>query len=448
MNNLRAAYLMNENSASTGETKSSQINALIALVAGIKTGKTTIEELLNELENLKFTIDTMKNASINLRPVQPGIEEAGDKYDKLVELFDLLIGEFDNMALYAEEKDDKYLDEPIENIKKYTDEIMTISEEFRKVEEAQPVYSESVFLNDLIRVGKGYAEGKYELEPLINRYNVFREIMLETKAEMDLYINLPKDTKAFEENFPKVMECMDSSIAALDSMEAFFESGGDDRKIILPWLDTLQKDSEVMNAIQLKIKENIELIAEESSMRTCPRCSKKTSNTDKHCTHCNTVLPPLPEGYVVPQSEISVVEGAVGRQEGAPQVAPPGQKLVSPNILKIYESALRMGKGEITKEEFSAVINWYENIVNKTRKELDSVTEYENESEEALMVFREIFKLLKSGIEGSQAGLDELKLYFEDESLEHLVNGVNMLMDAGDQLYLAQIGDVIPQKSE
>ena len=149
MNNLRAAYLMNENSASTGETKSSQINALIALVAGIKTGKTTIEELLNELENLKFTIDTMKNASINLRPVQPGIEEAGDKYDKLMELFDLLIGEFDNMALYAEEKDDKYLDEPIENIKKYTDEIMTISEEFRKMEDAQPVYSESVFLNDL-----------------------------------------------------------------------------------------------------------------------------------------------------------------------------------------------------------------------------------------------------------------------------------------------------------
>jgi len=301
---------MNKEADVENQTRSSQINEFIALITDFKAGKVQQEDVKNEIEGLKFVINTLKTASENSKELQPDIEDFEIKFERLMELFDLLPTELDNIAIYIGENDEQSLDESIEKMKNYTDEIMEISEDFAKVEAEQPVYSKSMFIDGLLRIGHGCVEGRYTLENLSKPYNAVRALMEDVFAQMQPYADLPKDTKAFEKNYPKTIELMNDCLSALDEIGQIIEAGENgDKKALLPLLDRIQKSSDEMNKIQLEIEKEVEKIAEENSKRVCPHCGDKTSKAEKFCQSCNKVLPPLPDSYAELQGKISFMEG-------------------------------------------------------------------------------------------------------------------------------------------
>lgn len=452
MDNLRAAYEMNEQPSNDNITRSPQINELIALVTEIRTGKAEPEELRNALEELKEMILGLSLAAEALKATQPASDDFEEKFASMMELFELLTEEFNNMELYFDDPEDKYLDEPLENIKKYIAEVLDITDEFKKVEDAQPVYSQSIQINDMIRVGYGFIEGKYEEIYFVARYDAAKESFEETYIAMQSMENAPKDTKALEENYPKIMELLEEMRAGFDEIGAYLsKETREELQTILPSIEKIKNTSHEVFLIQIKIAEEIEKLEEEMAKRICPRCGKRTPVTEKYCQSCSAVLPLMPEGYIEQKNKISVIEnlpsgfGAYAEERAE---IPPGHKLVSPNVLKIYEAAFKVGNGETTKEEFVGVLDWYERLLTKTRTDMSSLKEPAGLDESGQMIFRETLQLLIEGVEGSQDGLNELKLYLEDNNTEHLVNGVNAIMDAGEKLYGVQaMGEIAQKKS-
>ena len=453
MDNLKAAYAaMNEQSANEAITRSPQINELIALVTDIRTGKAEPEELKNTLEELKEMMLVLSIGAEALKATQPASDNFEEKFARLMELFELLTEEFNNMELYIEERDDKYLDEPLENIKSYIAEVLEISDDFKKAEDAQPVYSQSIVINDMIRIGYGFVEGQYEELNFKPRYETALESFEETYIAMQSMENAPKDTKAFEEGYPKIMELLEDMKVGFDGIGEFFEAEvQEETQNIKPYLDKIKDSSHELYMIQLKIAEEIEQLEEEMSKRVCPRCGNRTPTTEKYCHSCSAVLPLLPEGYIEQQNKISVIEGGLSGfslpgGEGAE--IPPGHKLVSPNVLKIYEASFKVGNGEITHEEFAGILDWYEKLLIKTRNDMAAIKEPPNLDENGKMIFNETFNLLIEGVDGSQEGLNELKLYLEDENTEHLIDGVNAIMEAGEKLYGVQaMGEVAQRRA-
>jgi len=86
-------------------------------------------------------------------------------------------------------------------------------------------------------------------------------------------------------------------------------------------------------------------------------------------------------------------------------------------------------------------------LVLKAKEDLGKITEPANLSEEEKTVFNQAYNLFSEGVTGSEAGLNELAEYFTDENAEHLVNGVNMLIEAGEKMYqLEAMGNILQQR--
>ena len=278
------------------------------------------------------------------------------------------------------------------------------------------VLTRSPYVNELIRICREVKEGKKDPQELRTQLDSLKE-MIDT---LDVTADALKLTQ------PK--------------SEGFEEEGEKDKELIPPALEKIQKASSTINEAQEKIAEEIREIVEAKSMRVCMRCGAKTPIKEKYCTSCNALLPPLPQ-EAMPSHALDLTVGeAVVQQE---------QRLVPPNVRKIYESALKVGRGEISKEEFKETIDWYEGIIEKTKKEMTKIAKPKKLGEEEEIVFEDTKKLLEDGVKEAEEGINELKKYMEDEDKEHLIKGVNTLMDAGEKLYqVKQIGEKARREME
>ncbi len=410
-------------------TRSPYVNELIKVCKAVREGSQDPKELQIQLDSLKEMIETLSVTAEALKLTQPKSEGFEEDYALLKELLELFRDELDNMGLYFEEEDQKYLVEPLEKIKKYSAEIFEITDKFKKVEDSQEIYSKSPFINDLIRVGLGYCSGEFELEPFRVRFYVVRDIFEETYANFSSMAELPPDTKTLEQELPRIRENLEEMKTGFEELDDYFRKENEDEKeSVKVSLEKIQNSSRIINEIQEKIAEEISQIAEARTKRVCPRCGVRTPISDKFCAGCMSLLPPLPDETVEKEAALDFRADETGISQ------PDQQRIVPPHILKIYESALKVGRGEISKEEFNNDIKWYEEIVEKTRQDIKKLTKPQGLSEDEDMLFEDTRKLMDDSVTQADEGLAELKLYLKDEVLEHLVTGVNTLIDAGEKL--------------
>ncbi len=451
MDNLRQMYKMQEGSEILNDdeiTRSPFVNELIKVVKGLKSGSKTEEDLISNLDTLKDTIQALAITIDVLKDTQPASENFEAKFARMHELFELVVEEADNMALYKENQNESILDTSLEKIKEYIDEVLNISDEFKKVEDQQTVYSYSPEINDFIRVGHGYIKGDYALEPLRLRYDISKATLEETYTQMKAMETMPHDTKALEEEYPHIMAYLEDMEEQFNQIESFLASGDESNKESLaPAFDKIQEDSMAIFKIQVKIAEEIEKLIEEKKFRVCPRCSQKTLVSEKHCQHCKALMPPPPEGFTAPISDLNLVANEGGIMTGAQTTEIGDKKILSPNTLKMYEAAYKVGHKEITPEEFEQTIQWYEDIVNKTKTDLEAITPPDNLSSDEERVYNETHTMFEEAITESLDALAELRLFLKDEATDHLVNGVNALIEAGEKLHGVQIvGEIAEQK--
>ena len=162
------------------------------------------------------------------------------------------------------------------------------------------------------------------------------------------------------------------------------------------------------------------------------------------------LLPPLPEGYLPEQESVDIVASESGVSgQGPAGAANNGQKIITPNVAKMYTVALAVAQGQAPAEELGKMIEWYGGLTDKAKADFESITEPENMSDEEKQLFNEAYNLFKEGVYGAIDGLHELERYFEDNNLGHITDGMNMLIDSGEKMYtLETMGDIINKRME
>lgn len=450
MNNLKNMYEMQklEQENRGDETRSPYINELIKLVKRIKENNATQEELVENVNTLTEMFDGLKQVADYLKATQPPSDDFETNYARLQELLSLCKDTLPEFELYYEDGNEEHLDLPLENIKKYIAEIFEITDAFQNVEQNQKVYAGSIEINELLRIGYGYCDGIYELVPFIERVDVAAETINKSYTQMKVLAEQPADTKALEKNMPEILKVLEEINEAISKVKEFTSAEGKDKDGIRKNLEIIEKGAKRISEIQAEIAEEIAKIEEEKTMRVCPWCGAKTSIYEKNCQKCNKLLPPPPEGPVAEKSSLNVVatEGGVSGQGAS---ANNGQRIITPNVGKMYKAALALAQGESTPEEFGKMIEWYGGLTDKAKADFESITEPEDMSAEERQLFNEAYELFRDGVYIAIDGLNELQAYFADNDLSHISNGMNLLIDSGEKMYMLEsMGDIISKRIE
>ena len=115
----------------------------------------------------------------------------------------------------------------------------------------------------------------------------------------------------------------------------------------------------------------------------------------------------------------------------------------------MYKAALALAQGESTPEEFGKMIEWYGGLTDKAKADFESITEPEDMSAEERQLFNEAYELFRDGVYIAIDGLNELQAYFADNDLSHISNGMNLLIDSGEKMYMLEsMGDIISKRIE
>lgn len=452
MNNLKNIYEMQKLEAENNgdETRSPYVNELIKLVKRIKEEEATQEELVEQVNTLMNMFENLKQVADYLKASQPPSDDFEVKYARLQELLSLCNEALPEFGLYYEDGNEEHLDVPMENLKTYIAEIFEITDSLKEVEQHQKVYVGSLEVNEVLRVGYGFCDDIYSLDTFIEKIENLDESMGDSYDQMKEVSEQPMDTKALERNMPEILKTLKDMVDSIAKLKELTASEDKNKDEIRKSLGVIEKGAERITEIQKEISEELAKIEEERKMRTCPRCGAKTSVYEPNCQQCKMMLPPLPEGYLPEEPSVNIVAseaGVSGQTAGAP--ANNGQKMVTPNVAKIYKVALAVAQGQLPAEELGKMIQWYGGLTDKAREEFEKITEPENLTEEEKQVFTEAYNLFKDGVYGAVNGLNELQEYFADNDLSHISNGMNMLIDSGEKMYMLEsMGDIINKKME
>ena len=113
--------------------------------------------------------------------------------------------------------------------------------------------------------------------------------------------------------------------------------------------------------------------------------------------------------------------------------------MMTPNVKKIYDTAVAYIQDNITAEDFISTLDWFDNILRQNEEALrrEKLPELKDEREREIM--NQTKKLFEMGIKESKAGIGEMRLYIKDKNSTHLENGMLEAIRGGEKLYQVQM---------
>lgn len=142
-------------------------------------------------------------------------------------------------------------------------------------------------------------------------------------------------------------------------------------------------------------------------MLICIRCGHQNQEGQKYCQSCNAVLPRISESVSAP---------------------PPERINVHYNQLK--EAGEKIQNGSISPEDFIAALNRIYNNISERLQEVESM-EIADEIRPSL---EEQLQIGVSGIHYFLQGIDEMKLYLEDQNVDHITAGMESVWQGNENL--------------
>jgi len=113
--------------------------------------------------------------------------------------------------------------------------------------------------------------------------------------------------------------------------------------------------------------------------------------------------------------------------------------MMTPNVKKIYDTAVEFMQKKISSEEFTARLDWLDGILKQSEETLrkEKLPELTDEREKQIM--EQTKQLFEMGIKESKEGLQEMRLYLKDENPSYLQNGILQAIRGGEKLYQVQM---------
>jgi len=421
-------------------TRSPYVNELIKISKDVIAGHLDKEELREPINKLYDTYDTLLAAFKALMPTQPKTEVSERRAKILLASFESFRCALDEITLYFRDEDPEHIIRGIKELKEETETIMRLSDEFQKEEEQVPRYSYSPLINELIRIGKGVADGDFKPEFLKTRFEMVKDVYEETYANVKEISQAEPDSKELAEQTPVIMKGLELFKEGLDDIQNYFdyieiikeeveEAEEEEKKekikekekesveILKKGLEKIEKASMQIYEVQMALKSDLD----KKQKRLCFRCGYEVPMHFKFCPECRARLPELlPAESTVEISDYFAQE----------------QVMVPANVKKVYNSAWAVAKGKITKKEFENTLDWFENNINENQTKMKELFKTpKNITKEEEKLFESIKKNVEEGVKGCLAGVEEMRIYLKDNNITHLEIGLGKLMKGGDQLY-------------
>jgi hypothetical protein len=205
-------------------TRSPHVNYLIKVCQDVKEGKSDRESLRDPLNKLYDTYDALMTTYKSLSPTHPKKDEDFSIKAKVFlascEAFRCAL---DEITLYFRDNDVNHIDLGLKLIKKETESVMSLIDEFKHYEEKAQKFSHSPRISELIRIGKGVISGEFEAGLLKPRVEIVRNIYEETSGHVQEMTKKEPDTKVLKEQIPVILEALDLFKYGLENIDKYFD---------------------------------------------------------------------------------------------------------------------------------------------------------------------------------------------------------------------------------
>jgi len=417
-------------------TRSPDVNNLIRVAQGLKEGKVKPDVFGEELRYLYTLHENMVTAFDFLSRTQPASEVSRTLLPVVVEELQNFKEALDEINLYLEDNNMLHIEQGIEQLIEATGLLLEASDRLKEDEEKIETYSESPMLSELIRIGKGVANGIYDAENLRKRVDFAKSFHKSAYENMKQLMTESYDTKEAEEEAPLIMEALDLMEDGFEEIEMYFEDN--DAEHIFEGTELVRQAAEELSSsynILVSAVEEADKEAEKDTVpkeKICFKCGLKAQPDIKICPKCHIPIPDIKPIEEKPAEEPTV---RIDVGEAKDMVTP----MMTPNVKKIYDSAVAFMQKRISEEEFISTLDWLDGLLRQSEETLkkEKLPDLTDERERQIMEqTRQIFEI---GIKESKEGTAEMRLYLKDEDATHLQNGILQAIRGGEKLYQVQM---------
>ncbi len=417
-------------------TRSPDVNNLIRVAQAMKQGKVK-PDLLQEHLGIVYQLHKNMAETVEfLSKTQPRTDVANQRLPMIEEGLARFKGALDELNFYLNDGKLEHLDAGIEELIEETNSLFESADILKKDEEKIQIFSDSPMISELIRIGKGVAEGLYEPENLRKRLDFCKTFHKSARENIQEVMEEAYDTKEAEEEAPLIMEALDLMEDGFEEIEMYFED--DDPEHILEGTELVRQAAEELSSsynILMSAVEEADKEAEKDTVpkeKICFKCGLKVQRDIKICPKCHIPIPDIKPIEEKPVEEPTV---RIDVGEAKDMVTP----MMTPNVKKIYDSAVAFMQKRISEEEFLSTLDWLDGLLKQSEETLKKEKLPDLTDERERQIMEQTKQIFEIGIKESKEGTAEMRLYLKDEDTTHLQNGILQAIRGGEKLYQVQM---------
>jgi ribosomal protein L40E len=296
------------------------------------------------------------------------------------------------------------------------EDLFAVFEEMRVEEESFPVFSQSPYIQELVRVAIGVAKGEFPPDTLSERLEWMRRHYGEFRKDFAAWSNAPTENEEVERLLPTAAKALDRMGAALDEMARYLRDRN--REHLKVGCEALLQASEVLLSSQQAL-----LAAAVPQGAACPRCAAPNPAGSRTCSKCGATLPEIAG---IPTQTMEVREAT-------------SEKTAFANLVRLESALEEFLHGEGEREELRRHVGWFAQKARSGRKQFESMKLPEGfPSEAARQIAQATRELMDRGTRAVVQGVERLEKFFTSDEREDLQSGMERIREGAALILQAQ----------
>lgn len=291
-------------------------------------------------------------------------------------------------------------------------------EDMRREEESFPVFSESPYIQELVRIATGVAKGEYGADTLKAKLEWMQNRYREFAADFASLKDSPRETEEVDKLLPVAEKALAEMGRALAEMNTFMKDRNRDH--LKQGCANLLQASEILIAVQARLMK-----ITTAQPAACPKCAAINPGGAKTCHKCGANLPEivgLATQTVEVKENFSTNERPtftyLARLEGA------------------VESALT---GAIAKEELAKQIRFFASKAKAGRAQFEALKMPDSfDSDQAKKLSQQSYRLMDKGTQATLDGVTKMEKYLSSDERTCLEEGLSEVQQGADCIISAQ----------
>lgn len=412
-----------------GPTDIPYLNVLMKIKDAAKEGRLPADQFQNMMEHsVKYMQHAFQEVANHSDP------EVTQELNMMKEAYKGHERGFQELQKYGIDHDPAHLEEGMKII---TQEAEKMHEAFLGFGQKKILGTPTKFphMNLMIQGAIALKGGTITGELFAENLKLFEEDLQKARKEFEQLCSVPTESVLIKEEIPKAMQAYDLQEEAIQIFSRYLE-GEKEASLLDEGVKTLKEAGSMLYAAYEAFNE----IARKESTFPCPSCSSPNPLQAKNCQKCGAVLPKIVESLI---STFSLTE------EGGVEL---GEVPVTTNVKKVWDAVTGVSEGKTSTEEFLQVLAWMEETIKESEEARGKLPPYdlekvpEEKREDATKekdLLEESAALLKDGHEEMLKGLEEMRLFAEDDDKIHLQEGFRSFWKGTTNVYQVQrIGEM------